>query len=131
MFRNMLFMVDEASMISTSQNNTMFGSGCLLDDLIQYIYNSGGNCRLLLIGDKAQLPPVGEQESPALRFRCTARIWLTCLRMRFERSVTPKSAFRNIVECHHHSPNDFSEHSYPITQNTFKGICRHLHCLWR
>lgn len=68
MFRNMLFMVDEASMISTSQNNTMFGSGCLLDDLIQYIYNSGGNCRLLLIGDKAQLPPVGEQESPALRF---------------------------------------------------------------
>ena len=68
MFRNMLFMVDEASMISTSQNNTMFGSGCLLDDLVQYIYNSGGNCRLLLIGDKAQLPPVGEQESPALRF---------------------------------------------------------------
>ena len=68
MFRNMLFMVDEASMISTSQNNTMFGSGCLLDDFIQYIYNSGGNCRLLLIGDKAQLPPVGEQESPALRF---------------------------------------------------------------
>lgn len=67
-FRNMLFMVDEASMISTSQNNTMFGSGCLLDDLVQYIYNSGGNCRLLLIGDKAQLPPVGEQESPALRF---------------------------------------------------------------
>ncbi len=68
MFRNMLFMVDEASMISTSQNNTMFGSGCLLDDLVQYIYNSGGNCRLLLIGDKAQLPPVGEQESPALLF---------------------------------------------------------------
>ncbi|MBF1471069.1 MAG: AAA family ATPase [Prevotella pallens] len=68
MFRNMLFMVDEASMISTSQNNTMFGSGCLLNDLVQYIYNSGGNCRLLLIGDKAQLPPVGEQESPALRF---------------------------------------------------------------
>lgn len=68
MFRNMLFMVDEASMISTSQNNTIFGSGCLLDDLVQYIYNSGGNCRLLLIGDKAQLPPVGEQESPALRF---------------------------------------------------------------
>lgn len=68
MFRNMLFMVDEASMISTSQNNTMFGSSCLLDDLVQYIYNSGGNCRLLLIGDKAQLPPVGEQESPALRF---------------------------------------------------------------
>ncbi len=67
MFRDMLFMVDEASMISLSQSNTTFGSGRLLDDLVQYVYSSGTNCRLLLIGDKAQLPPVGEQESPALR----------------------------------------------------------------
>ncbi|WP_455069222.1 ATP-dependent DNA helicase [Prevotella nigrescens] len=67
LFRDVLFMVDEASMISLSQNNSVFGSGRLLDDLVQYIYNSSGNCRLLLIGDKAQLPPIGEQESPALR----------------------------------------------------------------
>lgn len=67
MFRDMLFMVDEASMISLSQSNTTFGSGRLLNDLVQYVYSSGANCRLLLIGDKAQLPPVGEQESPALR----------------------------------------------------------------
>ena len=67
MFRDMLFMVDEASMISLSQSNTTFGSGRLLDDLVQYVYSNGANCRLLLIGDKAQLPPVGEQESPALR----------------------------------------------------------------
>ena len=67
MFRDMLFMVDEASMISLSQSNTTFGSGRLLDDLVQYVYSSGANCRLLFIGDKAQLPPVGEQESPALR----------------------------------------------------------------
>ena len=67
MFRDMLFMVDEASMISLSQSNTTFGSGRLLDDLVQYVYSSGANCRLLLIGDKAQLPPMGEQESPALR----------------------------------------------------------------
>ncbi|MFP3764212.1 ATP-dependent DNA helicase [Prevotella intermedia] len=67
MFRDMLFMVDEASMISLSQSNTTFGSGRLLDDLVQYVYSSEANCRLLLIGDKAQLPPVGEQESPALR----------------------------------------------------------------
>ncbi len=66
MFRDMLFMVDEASMISLSQSNTTFGSGRLLDDLVQYVYSSEANCRLLLIGDKAQLPPVGEQESPAL-----------------------------------------------------------------
>ena len=67
MFRDMLFMVDEASMISLSQSNTTFGSGKLLDDLVQYVYSSGANCRLLLIGDKAQLPPIGEEESPALR----------------------------------------------------------------
>ena len=66
LFHDRLFMVDEASMISLSSNNSTFGSGCLLDDLIQYIYNDR-NCRMLLVGDKAQLPPVGEEESPALR----------------------------------------------------------------
>lgn len=61
-----LFIVDEASMISNDGlSGSMFGSGRLLDDLIQYIY-SGTGCRLLLLGDTAQLPPVNEQESPAL-----------------------------------------------------------------
>ncbi len=59
-------MVDEASMISLASNNSTFGSGCLLDDLIQFVYNDR-NCRMLLVGDKAQLPPIGEEESPALR----------------------------------------------------------------
>ena len=66
LFHDRLFMVDEASMISLSSNNSTFGSGYLLDDLIQYVYNDR-NCRMLLVGDKAQLPPVGEEESPALR----------------------------------------------------------------
>ena len=61
-----LFVIDEASMISTfSMSETGFGSGNLLDDLIQFVY-SGRNCRMLLIGDTAQLAPVGEDESPAL-----------------------------------------------------------------
>ncbi len=60
-----LFIVDEASMIAGEPQGDTFGSGALLDDLIRYVY-SGHNCRLLLIGDTAQLPPVGEQESPAL-----------------------------------------------------------------
>ena len=61
-----LFVIDEASMISTfSMGETGFGSGNLLDDLIQFVY-SGRNCRMLLIGDTAQLPPVGEDKSPAL-----------------------------------------------------------------
>ena len=66
LFHDRLFMVDEASMISLSSSNTTFGSGCLLDDLIQFVYNDR-NCRMLLVGDKAQLPPIGEEESPALR----------------------------------------------------------------
>ena len=53
-----LFIVDEASMIANADTP-------LLDDLIRFVYNYK-NCRLLLIGDRAQLPPVGEEESPAL-----------------------------------------------------------------
>ena len=61
-----LFIVDEASMVSNSgHESSAFGSGRLLDDLIRYVYQ-GRNCRLLMVGDRAQLPPVGETESPAL-----------------------------------------------------------------
>ena len=62
-----LFIVDEASMITNtpSYGESLFASGQLLDDLIHYVYG-GQNCRLMLIGDKAQLPPVGADESPAL-----------------------------------------------------------------
>ena len=63
--RNTLFIVDEASMLSGNRDNTTFGSGCLLDDLVKYVY-SGSNCSLLLLGDDAQLPPVGSLNSPAL-----------------------------------------------------------------
>ena len=66
MYADTLFMVDEASMIANEGlQGSVFGTGCLLDDLVQFVY-SGRNCRLMLIGDKAQLPPVGEEESPAL-----------------------------------------------------------------
>ena len=66
--RDTLFIIDEASMIANQgYGDSAFGSGGLLDDLIQFVYqNSDSNCRMLLIGDKAQLPPVGEDESPAL-----------------------------------------------------------------
>ena len=67
--RDTLFIIDEASMIANQgYGDSTFGSGCLLDDLMTFVYQSGrgSNCRMLLIGDKAQLPPVGEDESPAL-----------------------------------------------------------------
>lgn len=64
--KDTLFIVDEASMISNDGLDSIsFGTGRLLDDLIQYVY-SGENCRLILMGDVAQLPPVMQTESPAL-----------------------------------------------------------------
>ncbi len=66
LFKNTYFIVDEASMISNeSSENSVFGSGRVLDDLLEYVY-SGENCRLVLVGDTAQLPPVGLDISPAL-----------------------------------------------------------------
>ncbi len=64
--KNTYFIVDEASMISNELGeNSFFGSGRVLDDLLEYVY-SGVNCRLILVGDTAQLPPVGLSISPAL-----------------------------------------------------------------
>lgn len=60
-----LFIVDEASMLSATRDNGVFGSGSLMDDLIKYVY-SGDGCSLFLLGDDAQLPPVGSDNSPAL-----------------------------------------------------------------
>ena len=60
--KNTLFIVDEASMIGEQRE---FGGKSLLDDLLEYVF-SGEQCRLLLIGDTAQLPPVESNESPAL-----------------------------------------------------------------
>lgn len=65
LFTNTLFIVDEASMISNVGGDTEFGSGRLLDDLVEFVY-SGDGCSLLLLGDTAQLPPVMQPHSPAL-----------------------------------------------------------------
>ncbi len=64
--KHALFIVDEASMLNgQKQFDSPFGSGNLLEDLIQYVFK-GEDCSLLLLGDTAQLPPVGAAESPAL-----------------------------------------------------------------
>lgn len=64
--KNTIFIVDEASMIPDTPSDTkLVENGSLLDDLMQYVY-SGHECKLLLIGDKAQLPPVKSDLSPAL-----------------------------------------------------------------
>ena len=67
--KNTLYVVDEVSLIgiedSARQGMAAFGSGNLLQDLVQFV-RSGSDCRLILVGDAAQLPPVGLEESPAL-----------------------------------------------------------------
>ncbi len=66
--RNTFFIVDEASMIACEKQGnqgSLFVSANLLDDLMQFVYNDQ-NCRLIMIGDTAQLPPVNASESPAL-----------------------------------------------------------------
>ncbi|MBR4952604.1 MAG: AAA family ATPase [Alistipes sp.] len=64
--KDAVFIVDEASMLSTFAADSSFGSGNLLDDLVQYV-RQGKRCRLMLVGDDAQLPPVGDDYSPALQ----------------------------------------------------------------
>jgi exodeoxyribonuclease-5 len=63
--KDTLFIIDEASMIANDTSGSLFGSGRLLDDLLKFI-SSGANCRVMFIGDDAQLPPVGISLSPAL-----------------------------------------------------------------
>ncbi len=64
--KNTIFIIDEASMISDQSNESkMYENGSLLDDLISYIY-SGDNCKMILLGDTAQLPPINSDISPAL-----------------------------------------------------------------
>ena len=64
--KNTIFIVDEASMISDNNSDSkLYENGSLLDDLISYVY-SGTNCKMILLGDTAQLPPVNLDISPAL-----------------------------------------------------------------
>lgn len=71
-YRDTIFIVDEASMIpDINTESKLFENGSLLDDLMQYVY-SGHNCKLILIGDTAQLPPVRLDVSPALEEKTLA-----------------------------------------------------------
>lgn len=63
-----IFIIDEASMLANSSGErSIFGSGNLIDDVFSYIFGAPKDCKLILVGDDAQLPPVGLSESPALQ----------------------------------------------------------------
>lgn len=130
MHKNTLFMIDEASMIGRGGGMTSdFGSGDLLSDLVQFVYN-GQNCRMLLVGDCAQLPPVGEEEAPALHaevleamglkvYECDLREVLRqsqdsgiLVNATYIRSLTPApSPRRGEIQLESDSGLDFSEFS--------------------
>ncbi len=72
-FKDTVFIVDEASMIGDTPNDSkLYENGSLLDDLMSYVY-TGTNCKLILVGDTAQLPPVNSDMSPALDIDGLAR----------------------------------------------------------
>lgn len=69
-YRNTIFIIDEASMIGNQPSMmSLFGSGNLLEDTLDFIYSAPG-CKAIFVGDTAQLPPIGEDESPALSPEC-------------------------------------------------------------
>ena len=78
--KNALFIVDEASMIASGEGSfseSVFGTGQLLDDLLRFVYGGNNGCRLIMVGDTAQLPPVGEADSPALQDDVFTRMGMT------------------------------------------------------
>ena len=101
-----LYIVDESSMISNEGlSGSMFGTGRLLDDLVEFVY-SGVGCRLLLMGDTAQLPPVGEEQSPALATEALKGYGLNVIEVDLDTGGTSGSVVRYFMECHADSAVD-------------------------
>jgi len=91
MLKQVTFCVDEASMISDRPDSSALRQS-LLDDLIQFVYGGRLGCRLMLLGDTAQLPPVGESESPALSESVLRRYGLTPRTVTLTQIVRQKEA---------------------------------------
>lgn len=126
-YPNTIFFVDEASMIANSGfSGQKFGTGRLLNDLISFVFQ-GENCKLILIGDTAQLPPVGEEDSPALSKTSLECFGLTVLEEEITQVVRQSSesgilynatSIRNLLQ-------NNSVYTMPqIKFNGFSDICR-------
>ena len=119
-----LFIVDEASMISNlGLSGNVFGSGRLLDDLIQYVYGGQG-CRLVLVGDTAQLPPVGEEESPALSADVLRGYGLEVVEQELTQVVRQESESGHLVQCHLPAPENGGRVFRRASPHTGRGISR-------
>ena len=116
LYKDTLFIVDEASMISNqSTEGSVFGSGRLLDDLVYYIYQAP-SCKLLLIGDTAQLPPVHLSISPALEHREIAKYGLDVFEIELKqvvRQAKESGILKNATYLREILPN-YIENKYPF-----------------
>lgn len=83
--KNTIFIADEASLI----NDNPYSGESLLENLIKYVY-SGHNCNLILVGDTAQLPPVGQSDSPAMNLDRLRALGLNPFHFTLDRSVRQK-----------------------------------------
>ena len=128
LMKNCFFIVDEASMISNSSpEGSVFGSGRLLDDLYEYVY-TGQNCKLVLVGDTAQLPPVGMDISPALDDRELERYGLDVIEHELTevvRQVHDSGILYNATGLREMISENFSDSGYfPIETKGFTDIVR-------
>ncbi len=126
--QNSFFIVDEASMIANySADGSVFGSGRLLDDLYEYVY-SGKNCKLILVGDTAQLPPVGMDISPALDRAELERYGLEVTEHELTEVVRQgkdSGILYNATNIREILSDDFSDPDYfPIELDGFKDVIR-------
>lgn len=125
--KNTIFIVDEASMIpDIAQDNKMFGgNGSLLDDLVEYVY-SGFQCKLVIIGDTAQLPPVKLDVSPALdesllRQRFLKEVSLIELD-EVKRQSLDSGVLRNATQIRHHIEHE--EYDFKFNVEGYHDINR-------
>lgn len=128
LYKNTYFIVDEASMISNEYSeSSVFGSGRLLDDLLEFVH-SGENCRLVLIGDTAQLPPVKLNISPALEAHTLEYCGFSVKEVELKEVVRQAEGsgilynateMRNLI-----TENHFNQGFFPIEINSFEDVER-------
>ena len=128
LYKNTYFIVDEASMISNEYGeSSVFGSGRLLDDLLEFVY-SGENCRLVLIGDTAQLPPVKINISPALEAHTLEYCGFSVKEVELKevvRQAEGSGILHNATEMRKLiSESNFNSGFFPIDINSFDDIER-------
>lgn len=134
--RDTLFVVDEASMVSndgfaSGGGAPGFGSGCLLDDLMEFVF-SGDNCRLMLVGDRAQLPPVGEEESPALMADgLAANYFLTMHAVELNEVLRQAHDSGILYNANVIRQMITHDEATQLAQNKVQGFCRHPDGAWR